>query len=1143
MLKYDSIINRMSENEKIEILTNLCGMNEKTFEKLGFAPLKVETLTNAMENVYPTPTVTARSWNDELVGCIGAERASVMAKRGTVLAFTPAARIKIDPYASALSDDVCVSENIAKAFACGVCEGGVTAVSSGCGVTSDDRKWLGTHPDENVIYEYIAKPYFDMINSHHGISVGVSSDPGDENFSYVNSALTESIIRVTDDNSYAVCEYADGVDTVKLVARGAVCLSGSEYSLRAALQKYANMKRSMDKGELDEDELLESMKSGMAISPDMIDIAVDRVLSFLSHMENVRTRAATDATVNGYRTDEIVRRAAEESVVLLKNEKKALPVKGAKSVAVIGEPAVPETERTAYIDRFISRIEFNGIKVVGYARGYESDSDIIDERAEQEACSLIGRADCIILFLGIGEKKGRRIKNTRCLSLGANQDHLAQRLRSAVCSKNVKTAVMLAGDPAVDVTSADLFEAVMLYSPGGQYSPEVNADALCGVFSPSGHLAEELYKNADRSFLRRRRMMEQELGAGRFIGYRYYDSAGFKTAFPFGHGLSYSTFTYSAIKITNNSDVSVTVKNTGKISAAEVVQLYAGLDDEKYLRPKRELIAYKKLFLKPGEASTVTFENVRLPEIYDGSAGKFSIQGGRYTLYVSTSVENVKGKIKITADGDLHEYPCEQLSDYLFNRTNILTGNYTLEAKYSTMKKALRNIICGAVFILLAVALQVYCIVTNTNSAFLNIITVVVLGLAIAFFILDAIDRRRMSELDQQKADKANREWFEDATKLKSFSAADIFSDVQPVEPEVDTESDELPVTLSQPVNEYLELADKNFTFGNCADEFEIFAAERGCKIDKSNVYTLLSAIASTKVVIINGLSNDEFMKLAHVLCEYVNCNFRADVADATYTDDRSIFVHADGENLSDTGALKTLREACESPSALHIAVIANVGENIMNNCFSEIVRYAKNPTLSPRIMSIKEEYRFPENLLFLLGTDSDLMLSDFPGEVADVSAVCNLKVILTDELKEFGLAHKLDFYQLKYLTDCATSADLIPEKEWKKIDALEKCVSERTEYSIGNKRWLGLERFASAFAAAGGEPKDAVDRAAASELFPEIIALLAKNGLQVDAGFKEETDRIFGAGYATHLFRILKTAQFDPTKKIQGEATNASIS
>ena len=1121
MLKNENIIGRLSESAKIDLLTNFGGMTDRELITMGVPGVKVGVLTEMMKTIYPSPALLANSWDKQLVQRVAEASGLYMASRGVGLAITPVAKVKINPYRTAVSEDVYLSSQLAGAYAEGVRSAGITPCISGLSVEADEVAWMDKNPDSRVIYEYIVKPYVEA-TKNGGINVAVREDLhsasyGKENHSLAATVSTDTYIK----GAYAVCEHVSAENTVKYINNGIICLQGAGYAVQAALRKYINVKKSVDRGEMREEEPLAEVERGGAISPEMLDGAVDRMIEFIKScaVKYVGDQEALQ------RVNSLTKDAARDSVVLLKNEDNLLPVTNKKKIAIIGDVGIRCAEQMKV---FSQMLENEGHVVLGLARGYEIGKDVPVPSLESEALELAKSADVVIFFAGTDEIREKYITRTRNLSLPANQDILAHKLVGE-CEK--KTVAVLTSNYAVDISSLENFEALVLAPFDVRCGAEALAEARMGVFSPSGRLASSLYRNCDSSFKKQHGYLNSGMKAGRFIGYRYYDTAHFNIGYPFGYGLGYSSFAYSNLTVDPTGRVTLNVKNVGKRASAEIVQLYVGIEGGAESRPLKELVAFEKIFLKEGESTTVTL-SFELPEIFDASSGAYVREKGKYNVYVGSSVRDIKLTGSITAGESELQKKFDPLSQYLQSESNIISENYTLEAKYPTMKKSIKNIFSGVALLLLAILLQVYCVSTNTSSAFLNLLTVAILGVGVAFFVIDAIDKKKIGEIEKAEAEKANEKWFEDATKLESFDTDRMFAD-EFGDDRADAEIAEQHTDEVQGFgDEYLAYIDKDFTFENAAEELERFALERGCKLDQSTVCSLLSSVASSRLLVLNGPSKEEFVKLASVICEYFECTAHIDTVDNSYTTGARMFFKTDASgNASKTGVLRVIEEAAKAEADIHVSAIAGVNKAVMENCFADIVKYAKNPYANSMVSAINDKYRFSQNICFIVGLESGATLNDIPADVASVATVMDIKVSLTAPAKNVSSVHKFKYYQLDYMSERVVNRSEVDESIWKKVDRLEEFVGKQIEYSITNKQWLSMEKYVAVYTACRGELFDAVDRAVASKLIPVIISLASNSeGGVYELG--DQIESIFGENNADACRKAIRSADLSRTIK-----------
>lgn len=375
--------------------------------------------------------------------------------------------------------------------------------------------------------------------------------------------------------------------------------------------------------------IVEAVKDG-TLEEGVLDEAVRNVLQFVKEaVENQET-----ASENHLREKETFDRIkaskksgdfAKECAVLLKNEG-VLPLSKEKKIAFIGEFA----EKPRYQGAGSSHINVkhpvsalscmkdwtnNGAEKckISYARGYEADADLVNEELMREAVGLAEEADCAVIFAGLPESYETEGCDRTSLSLPANQNALIH----AVAKVQKNCVVVLHGGSVMEIPWEEEVSAILCMHLGGNDVGRATVDLLFGKANPSGKLAETwpLHLEDNPSFLNfpgEDGIVEYREGI--FIGYRYYDKKKMQVRYPFGHGLSYTNFAYSDLKLNRmemtNYDtltVSCKVKNTGSCVGKEAVQLYVKIPGSAVRRPEKELKGFEKVELQPGEEREVSF--------------------------------------------------------------------------------------------------------------------------------------------------------------------------------------------------------------------------------------------------------------------------------------------------------------------------------------------------------------------------------------------------------------------------------------------------------------------------------------------------------------------------------------------------------
>lgn len=390
----------------------------------------------------------------------------------------------------------------------------------------------------------------------------------------------------------------------------------------------------------------------------VLDRAVERLLNLYAKAENA---VCTDYDIEAHR--KIAREMAAESAVLLKNEG-SLPLDIHKKYAVVGDFAISPRYQGAgsskinphKIDSPLEELRALGIDAE-YAAGYGENSDVPDEKLLAEAKQLAADKDGVIVFAGLPDTYE---------SEGFDRTHLNMpeshnRLIEAMCEVNDNVIVVLMCGSAVIMPWKEKVQSILLAYLGGEASGGACADLLTGKVNPSGKLAETFPK-----------ALSDTPAYGNFagdgadveyretilIGYRYYDALNKEVAYPFGFGLSYTSFEYEHMDVVwdaaaHRGRVTVTVKNTGDRDGSEVVQLYIGKKNSPILRAPKELKGFAKVFIKAGETKKV---DIKLDErsfaYYNTEKHAWTIENGAYEIYIGASSRDIRLEEELYIAGD-----------------------------------------------------------------------------------------------------------------------------------------------------------------------------------------------------------------------------------------------------------------------------------------------------------------------------------------------------------------------------------------------------------------------------------------------------------------------------------------------------------
>ena len=399
--------------------------------------------------------------------------------------------------------------------------------------------------------------------------------------------------------------------------------------------------------------IVAAVRSG-ELPEEVLDEAVERILRVILPLHKERT-APFDREKDHAKAVLI----AEESAVLLKNEG-ALPLALGKDVLFVGEFAKrPRFQGggSSHINAWKAEGALEFADSVRYVRGFGTDGEGTQEEFS-EALAAAKEAKIVVVFAGLPD---------RYESEGYDRTHIKlpeaeNALIDALCEAGKKVVVVLHNGSPVEMPWIGKVNAVLEMYLAGEGAGEAAVRLLTGAANPSGKLAESfpLRLEDTPSYLnfpgdRERVRYAEDV----FVGYRYYDSKKEEVLFPFGHGLSYTTFEYSDLKLSSEEwregerlKVTLTVTNTGKRAGKEIVELYISDQSGEAVRPVHELKGFEKVALQPGESKQVTFElGDRAFAFFDERTHEWRVPNGKFVLEVGASSRDIRLAAEISVHG------------------------------------------------------------------------------------------------------------------------------------------------------------------------------------------------------------------------------------------------------------------------------------------------------------------------------------------------------------------------------------------------------------------------------------------------------------------------------------------------------------
>ena len=613
---------------------------------------------------FPTASAVANSWDAALGEEIGAALGEEAAAQEVSVVLGPGLNMKRNPLCGRsfeyFSEDPYLAGKLAAGYIRGIQSKGVAACPKHFAVNSQETRRMASDSivDERTLREIYLTGFEIAVKEGHPRSIMSSYNLVNGTYANENKHLLMEILRGEWGFDGAVITDWGGSNDHALGVK-----NGSTLEMPAP-------------GGDSVRELLAAVESGK-ISESDIDARLSELLPLVFD-----TKAALDAAPREFDAaahHALARRAAEESLVLLKNEGSLLPLAEGTKVAVIGDfaknpryqGAGSSMVNSTQVDVLLDKLIDSELNVIGYQQGFDRHGKP-DAALQKSACELATQADTVILCMGLDEIAESEGLDRSNLRLAQNQVDLLQ----AVAAVNPKIVVVLYSGSVVETPWLDNCQALLYAALGGQAGAGTVADALTGKVNPCGKLAEtwplayaDVPSAAD--FATRRKTVEYREGL--YIGYRYFTTAEKAVRFPFGYGMSYTTFAYSDMAA-DEQGVSLTVTNTGSVAGTEIVQLYIAKKNSELFRPAKELKGFARVTLAPGEKQRITIMlDDKAFRFWNVKANRWEIEGGEYELLVGASVEDIRLCEKISVHGTATVHPYEDVDLDCYYKGNVLS--------------------------------------------------------------------------------------------------------------------------------------------------------------------------------------------------------------------------------------------------------------------------------------------------------------------------------------------------------------------------------------------------------------------------------------------------------------------------------------
>ena len=596
---------------------------------------------------FPTAATVANSWDPGLGEEIGKALGEEASVQGVNVVLGPGLNIKRSPLCGRnfeyFSEDPYLAGKMAAGYVRGIQSQGVYACPKHFAVNSQELRRMAMNAvvDERTLREIYLTGFEIAVKEGGAKAIMTSYNQVNGTYANENMHLLRDILR--GDWGYdgiVITDWGGSNDHIKGVEAGSD-LEMPTPGLDSARQIVAAVK---------EGRLAESA----------VDECVDRLLEAVLTLTKER-KIPKEFDKKAHHA--LARKAASESAVLLKNEEDILPLKPGTRVALIGDFAFEPRYQGAgssmvnatELDKMADLINGYDLVLVGASKGYIRTGEE-DAVLAKEAIDLAQSADVVLYCFGLDELSESEGVDRTHMRIPQNQISLLEGL--ARVNKNI-VGVLSAG-AAVEMPWHYCLKGLLHGYLYGQAGAGAMLDILTGKINPSGRLNETYpvrYEDtpAFRYFPSEER--NSEYREGLYVGYRYYDTSKVRVMYPFGFGLSYTSFEYSDIKA-DETGVTFTVTNTGKTDGAEVAQLYVGMKDAKVYRPEKELKGFAKVFLKAGESREVRIDfDDKTFRYWNVRTDRWETEGGTYRIMIGASCADIRLEAKVEITGTTEEFP------------------------------------------------------------------------------------------------------------------------------------------------------------------------------------------------------------------------------------------------------------------------------------------------------------------------------------------------------------------------------------------------------------------------------------------------------------------------------------------------------
>ena len=655
-MKYSEIINKMSLEEKAMLCVGADYWNSKEFKKYGIpkitmsdGPHGLRVQKAAKDNLgineseisvcFPAGATIANSWDRKIAYLLGETLGKEARAENINIVLGPAINIKRSPLCGRnfeyFSEDPYLIGILGGEYVKGLQSQNVGACVKHFAVNNQEnrRRTIDVIIDERNLREIYLKAFEMIIKNSKPWSIMSAYNKVNGEYCSENSHLLKEILRKEwDFQGIVISDWGAENDRVKGIE--------NEHELEMPGGRGNGI-----------EQIIEAVKIGK-IPENKLNNIIDRIIELAKRCNNNQKQETYDKEKH----HNIAQKIAEESIVLLKNDDNILPLKNRK-IALIGDMAKnpryqgagSSTINPYKIENAYDNLKENNI-IFEYAKGYEKIESENDELFRKEAIEIAKKNEIVIIFAGLTENFESEGIDRKNLNIPQNQNKLIEE----ICKVNKNVIIVLSNGSPILMPWKDKVKAIITGYLGGEAGAKAMINCILGKINPSGKLAETYPKKIEDTPCFENypgTELTVEYKESIYVGYRFYDTTNIDVLFPFGYGLSYTTFTYSNLKINQKKDkiiVTFKIKNTGNFKGKEIAQLYISQENPKTFKSKKELKGFEKIELEAREEKeiSITLNNDSF-EYYNPEIKRWAIEEGTYKILIGKSSRNIELEDKI----------------------------------------------------------------------------------------------------------------------------------------------------------------------------------------------------------------------------------------------------------------------------------------------------------------------------------------------------------------------------------------------------------------------------------------------------------------------------------------------------------------